>query len=647
MIRSTIDIDFIALFQIHKEITHEKIYYSYDYAGNLTELKNTGKSNALLSKYTSTYRLNGQKMSEREERVTKAKEREISNAQYIYDRLGRLRTESDTGEDTVTYSYDSHGNRNEMVQGDWVTAYRYDKNEELLRTDTLNKKTSKDTVALYKYDRNGNELAVVHRKKTDAKGPVFDLNVTVGQNQLNPNAVYHYNAENQLTSALMGKNKVLYTYDAFGYRTSKTVNGKTTNFIWDGDQIVMELNEKAKVKKRYFHGDSLICSDSGEGTKQTYYVSNSHGDVVQLLNQEGTVMREYSYDAFGNEVNPDKKDDNPFRYVGEYYDKETASMYLRARYYTPATGRFMSRDTYTGEAEDPLSLHLYAYCDNDGVNQVDPSGHWGRTNGKYVHQEMTKAAYKSGKYKKDKYFKELLKGCILPDFLQAGKKKKTYKELNKKRYRAFSSKKLLGIRLWAKKGGSGKKGKKETRESIQNTFHGKSKVRLTNLKERVETAIRNPEHKEQKLDKYLLIGCVLHSIQDYSAHSYVYDLEDFKVRNASGSPYLNLPMEVRIYHKDWDIYMRKKDALKYGEEGKKLSPKELEYLDEERDTNHRKTKDNPKMNYTYVASNPYSNFGFSLSWHWEKVDSVEKNDRYVDARKKSIEYLAQIMKFVK
>lgn len=65
---------------------------------------------------------------------------------------------------------------------------------------------------------------------------------------------------------------------------------------------------------------------------------------------------------------------NPFRYCGEYYDKETDEIYLRARYYRPAVGRFLMRDTYIGESDDPLSLHLYTYCENDGVNAWDPSG---------------------------------------------------------------------------------------------------------------------------------------------------------------------------------------------------------------------------------------------------------------------------------
>lgn len=56
-------------------------------------------------------------------------------------------------------------------------------------------------------------------------------------------------------------------------------------------------------------------------------------------------------------------------------------MYLRARYYQPEKGRFLTRDKYTGESNDPKSLHLYAYCGNDGVNQVDPSGHDAGCNG--------------------------------------------------------------------------------------------------------------------------------------------------------------------------------------------------------------------------------------------------------------------------
>ena len=184
-----------------------------------------------------------------------------------------------------------------------------------------------------------------------------------------------YNALNQLTQTLTKNYKVSFTYDAEGLRTSKTVNGEKTVFVWDGDQLVMELSESGKVQKRYIRGNDLVYADKGENTEKQYYVTDPHGNVIQLADESGKVIKTYEYDSFGNEVKPDGKDDNPFRYCGEYYDKETEEIYLRARYYQSIVGRFLTRDTYTGEEDEPLSLHLYTYCENDGVNSVDPSGH--------------------------------------------------------------------------------------------------------------------------------------------------------------------------------------------------------------------------------------------------------------------------------
>ena len=87
-----------------------------------------------------------------------------------------------------------------------------------------------------------------------------------------------------------------------------------------------------------------------------------------MTDKNGKVIKTYEYDSFGNEVKPDSKNENPFRYCGEYYDKETEEIYLRARYYKPEVGRFLTRDTYTGEEDEALSLHLYTYCENDGIN---------------------------------------------------------------------------------------------------------------------------------------------------------------------------------------------------------------------------------------------------------------------------------------
>ena len=117
-----------------------------------------------------------------------------------------------------------------------------------------------------------------------------------------------------------------------------------------------------------------MYADKGTDTEKQYYVTDPHGNVVQLTDESGKVTKTYEYDSFGNEVNPDSKDDNPFRYCGEYYDKETEEIYLRARYYQPTVGRFLTRDTYTGEEDEPMSLHLYTYCYNNPVVYFDNGG---------------------------------------------------------------------------------------------------------------------------------------------------------------------------------------------------------------------------------------------------------------------------------
>ena len=359
--------------------------YAYDYQNRLTGVKNQTGSAGVVSEYSSEYLENGQKSKEVSSVLGKDGKKRNSTATYTYDLLGRLQKEARTGSEDITYSYDSNNNRKEMKVGNKTTAYRYNKNDELLRTDTLNADTEKDAVVIYKNDKNGNQLATVNRYEipNDKKdGTYIDIDVTLGDNRLNKNVVNHYNALNQLTKTLTKNYKVSFTYDAEGLRTSKTVNGEKTVYVWDGDEIVMELSDSGKVQKRYIRGNDLIYADqgednaSGEASEKEYYVKNPHGDVVQLTDDSGKVIKTYEYDSFGNEVNPDRKDDNPFRYCGEYYDKETETIYLRARYYQPHLGRFLTRDTYTGDEEDPLSLHLYTYCGNDGVNKVDPSGNF-------------------------------------------------------------------------------------------------------------------------------------------------------------------------------------------------------------------------------------------------------------------------------
>ena len=353
-----------------------KTTYGYDYQNRLTSMTNeTGKG--VVSKYSSTYLKNGQKAEEVSTVMDKKGKSTKKTAAYTYDMLGRITRETKTGREDISYTYDANNNRKQMTIGNKTTAYQYNKNDELLRTDTLHTDTEKNDVVIYKNDKNGNQLATVNRSEIPAEAKdtsYIDVDVTLGDNQLNDNVVNHYNALNQLTETLTKNYKVSFTYDAEGLRTGKTVNGEKTVYVWDGDQVVMELSKGGTVQKRYIRGNDLVYADKGENTEKTYYVTDIHGNVVQLLDESGNVTKTYEYDSFGNEVKPEKKDENPYRYCGEYYDKETEEVYLRARYYEPGVGRFITRDTYTGESDEPLSLHLYTYCENDGVNYVDCDG---------------------------------------------------------------------------------------------------------------------------------------------------------------------------------------------------------------------------------------------------------------------------------
>ena len=378
-----------------------KTTYGYDYQNRLTSMTNeTGKG--VVSKYSSTYLKNGQKAEEVSTVMDKKGKSTKKTAAYTYDMLGRITRETKTGREDISYTYDANNNRKQMTIGNKTTAYQYNKNDELLRTDTLHTDTEKNDVVIYKNDKNGNQLATVNRSEIPAEAKdtsYIDVDVTLGDNQLNDNVVNHYNALNQLTETLTKNYKVSFTYDAEGLRTGKTVNGEKTVYVWDGDQVVMELSKGGAVQKRYIRGNDLVYADKGENTEKTYYVTDMHGNVVQLLDEAGNVTKTYEYDSFGNEVKPEKKDENPYRYCGEYYDKETEEVYLRARYYEPSVGRFITRDTYTGESDEPLSLHLYTYCENDGVNAWDPCGHY-KIKMKHINGMKWKKNWKGRKWTK-------------------------------------------------------------------------------------------------------------------------------------------------------------------------------------------------------------------------------------------------------
>jgi RHS repeat-associated protein len=89
----------------------------------------------------------------------------------------------------------------------------------------------------------------------------------------------------------------------------------------------------------------------------------------------GAVRAIYDYDGFGIQINPDTNSET-YRFVGEQYDAETNLYSLRARYYQPKLGRFLTADISQGSAGDPLSLHRYTYASENPITNRDPSGQY-------------------------------------------------------------------------------------------------------------------------------------------------------------------------------------------------------------------------------------------------------------------------------
>lgn len=361
--------------------------YSYNGCNKVTKLV-TKSGNSDISSYEYSYYLDGSDACKvRNENGT------IETTSYDYDGLKRLTRESISNgktADTYSYEYDDYGNRSKMVANgseEYETVYDYTVNGKytaLLQKETKTvEETSNATISdglaisptdlitstaadakteetAYSYDANGNQITKTAESKTETNT---------------------YDGLNQLIGFTDGETTASYKYNADGLRTSKTVDGKTINHIWDGNkQIVVDMDDSDWYSAEvYVRGTNLLAKFSKQSgnvkTDYQYYTQNAHGDVVNLTDSTGAITKSYKYDAFGVEQNIDDSDSNAFRYCGEYYDSESGTIYLRARYYDPTIGRFISRDSVTGENTDPLSLNLYTYCENNPIYGVDPSGH--------------------------------------------------------------------------------------------------------------------------------------------------------------------------------------------------------------------------------------------------------------------------------
>ena len=183
----------------------------------------------------------------------------------------------------------------------------------------------------------------------------------------------------QYENRLVGYDTLTFAYDAFGRRISK---GELT-FTYDSEGRLVSQSNGLK----FFYDHTGVAGFTYNN--QTYfYMKSVQGDISALLDSTGGVLARYMYDAWGNHVVTDNSgvviidnnhvgNLNPFRYRGYYYDTETNFYYLKARYYDPVVGRFISMDDIAYlDPETINGLNLYAYGLNNPVMNVDPSGHF-------------------------------------------------------------------------------------------------------------------------------------------------------------------------------------------------------------------------------------------------------------------------------
>ena len=292
---------------------------------------------------------------------------------YDYDSLNQLTNSTDplvTGDES--FEYDILGNR--LRSGNETVDSTFNQMNQLVR----DKKFS------YVYDKNGNLI----EKTSLTTGAVTE---------------YQWSYKNELLevtkrgAALGGvegaiESQVSYRYDAFGRRIRKNINGEITKYVYDQDNILLELDQWNNLKARYLHSgvdqiwrmerkDTPYYDESFQ-EQYFYFLRDRIGNITEVTNFVGDVVQRYVYDAFGkitifdgdgNQITSSsgKYLENPFTFTGREYDAETGLYYYRARYYDPETGLFLSEDPAHFAGRD---FNLYRYALNNPTTYSDPTG---------------------------------------------------------------------------------------------------------------------------------------------------------------------------------------------------------------------------------------------------------------------------------
>ena len=276
--------------------------------------------------------------------------------EYTYDPLYRLARADYSSGVYFAYGYDEVGNRTILTEttplsGTIVTTYSYDLADRLITV------TQSAQVTTYTWSDRGDLLDDGKQEYTwDAAGRLTGVSVTDG-----PEVAYLYDGGNDRVALVVDGVTTTYVVDPYNPVESVSENSPLS-------QVLVETTEEETTM--YLYGlDLLGHMRDGDAVYYGYDAQN----LRLHLNGSGEIAAQYHYGPFGEVVG-----DNPigYGYSGDRWDSQAKLLYLRARYYQPETGRFISRDPTGGDLARPVSLHKFLYVWNNPVNHRDPAGLW-------------------------------------------------------------------------------------------------------------------------------------------------------------------------------------------------------------------------------------------------------------------------------
>ncbi len=262
---------------------------------------------------------------------------------YAYDVRGRLTSVTTDGIVSEWYAYDLNGNRTNSMAGEAF----YDAQDLLLASGDV----------AFTHDANGSRVSQL----------------------LTPNSslltTYTYDLFGQLKSVTLPDGRaVSYDRDALNRVTAKRVNGAIVKgWIYkDGLKPIAETDASGNIVSLFVYGTSPFSPDYMVKDGTTYrLIRDNQGSVRLAVNADtGAVAQRLDYDSFGRVHADTAPGFQPFGFQSGLYDSDTGLVQFGARWYDPATGRWLSKDPILLEG----GFNLYVFCGNDPVNYVDPWG---------------------------------------------------------------------------------------------------------------------------------------------------------------------------------------------------------------------------------------------------------------------------------